>query len=165
MAESFIHNAFAPVKRLFPQWLSNPIRNVVTAVLTPIRYSYRTGHFRSSLKMAAVTRHGDPLPWYTYPAIDFLKDRNYAGKTVLEFGGGQSTLWWATHAASVVTFEASAKWTFAPDQVAYARVASGYRPGGPIALLPAQLAGGALELSSAPGQGTSVTLRLPSHPA
>jgi signal transduction histidine kinase len=35
----------------------------------------------------------------------------------------------------------------------------------PIAARFAQLAGGALELSSAPGQGTSVTLRLPSHPA
>ena len=92
------------MKKLFPSWLSNPVRNVVTAVLTPITTSYRTGHFRSSLKMAAVTRQGDPLPWYTYPAIDFLKDRNYAGKTVLEFGGGQSTLWWAAHAASVVTF-------------------------------------------------------------
>jgi outer membrane receptor protein involved in Fe transport len=44
---------------------------------------------------------------------------------------------------SVVTFEASAKWTFAPDQMAYARVATGYRPGGPIGELPAQLAAGA----------------------
>jgi len=97
LAESLVHNTFAPVKKLLPSWLSNPVRNVVTAVLTPIAFSYRTGHFRSSLKMAAVTRHGDPLPWY-------------AGKTVLEFGGGQSTLWWAAHAASVVTFEADRAW-------------------------------------------------------
>lgn len=110
MAESLIHSAFAPLRRLLPRQLSSPLRSVVTAVLTPIHYSYRTGHFRSSLKMAAVTRHGDPLPWYTYPAIDFLKDRSYTGKSVLEFGGGQSTLWWAAHASSVVTFEADRAW-------------------------------------------------------
>jgi len=110
MAQSFLHRSFAPIRKLLPAWLANPIRNAVTAVLTPAIYSYRTGHFRSSLKMAAVSRHGDPLPWYTYPAIDFLTSRSYAGKTVLEFGGGQSTLWWASHASSVVTFEANREW-------------------------------------------------------
>jgi hypothetical protein len=128
LAESLIHNTFAPMRKLLPRWLSNPVRNVVTAVLTPINYSYRTGHFRSSLKMAAVTRHGDPLPWYTYPAIDFLKDRNYAGKTVLEFGGGQSTLWWAAHAASVVTFEADRAW--------HDRIKSGMPPNVDLNLVP-----------------------------
>jgi len=43
----------------------------------------------------------------------------------------------------VLTYEASGKWTFATDQMAYVRVASGYRPGGPISLLPAQIAAGA----------------------
>jgi hypothetical protein len=110
LAESSVRKAFAPIRKLLPSWLSNPVRNIVTATLTPLAYSYRTGHFRSSLKMAAVSRHGDPLPWYTYPAIDFLCSRSYAGKTVLEFGGGQSTLWWAAHAHSVVTFEADRQW-------------------------------------------------------
>jgi len=127
-AESIIHSTFAPVRKLFPTWLSNPVQNVVTAVLTPITTSYRTGHFRSSLKMAAVTRHGNPLPWYTYPAIDFLKDRNYAGKTVLEFGGGQSTLWWAAHAASVVTSEADRAW--------HDRIKSGMPPNVDLNLVP-----------------------------
>lgn len=110
MAKSLIHRSFAPIRRLLPNWLSNPIRNTVTAVLTPVMYSYRTGHFRSSLRMAAVSRRGDPIPWYTYPAIDFLSGRTFKNKTVLEFGGGQSTLWWAARASSVVTFEANREW-------------------------------------------------------
>jgi hypothetical protein len=110
MAKSLIHQSFALIRKLLPKWLSDPIRNSVTALLTPALYSYRTGHFRSSLKMAAVSRHGDPIPWYTYPTIDFLAGRSYAGKTVLEFGGGQSTLWWASQADSVVTFEANREW-------------------------------------------------------
>jgi hypothetical protein len=110
MGESLIHRSFAPLRKLLPGWLSNAIRSVVTAVLTPVLYSYRTGHFRSSLRMAAVSRHGEPIPWYTYPAIDFLSGRDFRSRTVLEFGGGQSTLWWAARAKSVVTFEDNLAW-------------------------------------------------------
>ena len=60
--------------------------------------------------MAAVSKTGDPLPWYTYPCIDFLKYRCYEGRTVLEFGAGQSTLWWAQRAKRVVAFEGNGVW-------------------------------------------------------
>jgi hypothetical protein len=82
----------------------------MTALLTPIWFSYVSGHFRSCFKMAAVTRKGKPLPWYTYPCIDFLQFRDFQGKAVLEFGGGQSTLWWASRAAKIVTFEEDISW-------------------------------------------------------
>lgn len=60
--------------------------------------------------MSAVSKDGSPLPWYTYPSIDFLKTRSYAGKLILEFGGGQSTLWWAARARHVVTLEGDKQW-------------------------------------------------------
>ena len=60
--------------------------------------------------MKAVSRHGEPLPWYTYPTIDFLKHRTYENKMILEFGGGQSTLWWAARAKHVVTMEGDRGW-------------------------------------------------------
>jgi hypothetical protein len=50
------------------------------------------------------------LPWYTYPAIDFLRARDFKDREILEFGGGQSTLWWAARASHVVSFEADEKW-------------------------------------------------------
>ncbi|MFT6408402.1 MAG: hypothetical protein ACJAQ6_001820 [Arenicella sp.] len=53
--------------------------------------------------MSAVARDVSAIPWYTYPSIDFLKFRDFSNKTVLEFGGGQSTLWRASKASSVVT--------------------------------------------------------------
>jgi hypothetical protein len=110
MTPTAIQSAFTPVRKILPKWVANPVRNVLTAFLTPAIYSYRTGHFRSSLKMAAVSKHGEPIPWYTYPIIDFLKDRDCSNKTVLEFGGGQSTLWWAKKAKTVVTFEGNREW-------------------------------------------------------
>ncbi len=60
--------------------------------------------------MTPVSRSGDPLPWCTYPCIDFLKYRSYEDKTVLEFGAGQSTLWWAQRAKRVVAFEGDDLW-------------------------------------------------------
>lgn len=105
-----LQKGFAPFKKLLPPFLSNFIRSFCTAILTPIIFSYNTGHFKSSFKMMAVSKDGKPLPWYTYPSIDFLKSRSYKDKSVLEFGGGQSTLWWAERANSVVAIEGDNKW-------------------------------------------------------
>ena len=110
MSQPAVRRLFAPINRWFPGWVSRPIRSVGTAVLAPALFSYRSGHFRSALKLAAVSKRGEPIPWYTYPSIDFLNDRNYENKVLLEFGGGQSTLWWARKAKSVVTFEGNLDW-------------------------------------------------------
>ena len=97
-------------KARMPASLWRPLRAVATAILTPLRFSMATGHWTSSLRASAQTRAGAPLPWYTYPAIDFLSQRSFAGKDVLEFGGGQSTLWWAERAATVLTVEEDPAW-------------------------------------------------------
>ena len=86
------------------------MRSIATGVVTPIRFSLTSGHWKSSMTMSACTATGAPIPWYTYPAIDFLTQRNFEGRTVLEFGGGQSTLWWSMRAQSVLTIEEDAAW-------------------------------------------------------
>jgi predicted O-methyltransferase YrrM len=60
--------------------------------------------------MRAVDKKGDPIPWYTYPAIDFLLLRNYRDKNILEFGSGQSTLWWGARAKFVLSLEEDPHW-------------------------------------------------------
>ena len=60
--------------------------------------------------MRAVDKKGDPIPWYTYPAIDFLSQRDYRDKSILEFGSGQSTLWWAARAKFVLSMEEDPRW-------------------------------------------------------
>lgn len=110
-----------------PDWTTNPrlaerlqkalplsvyifLRNLASALLTPILFSKRTGHFRSSLRARSVDRDGNPIPWYTYPAFDFLAGKDYTGKRILEFGAGHSTLWWMQRAAEVVGIEGSEAW-------------------------------------------------------
>jgi hypothetical protein len=68
------------------------------------------GHLASIEAMASVDAEGDPIPWYTYPAIDFLRQLDFSTKTVFEYGSGQSTLFWGKVAKSVVSVEHDPKW-------------------------------------------------------
>ncbi len=53
---------------------------------------------------------GVPLPMYSYPAIEYLDQLDFARSRVLEFGSGQSTLWWAGRAAHVTSVEHDDWW-------------------------------------------------------
>jgi len=106
----WFQRSFAPFKRVLPPPMANIIRGTVAAVFAPFFHYYRCGYFRSSLAQRAMDRRGRPLPWYTYPCIEFLKHQRYEGRRVLEFGAGQSTYWWAGVAAEVVAIEADRGW-------------------------------------------------------
>jgi hypothetical protein len=50
------------------------------------------------------------LPWFTYPAIEALKDWDLSDKRVFEYGSGYSTLFWAARAREVVSVEHNRAW-------------------------------------------------------
>ncbi len=79
-------------------------------MLGPLRFAVDAGHLRSALLGQAVDRGGQPLLWVTYPAIEFLRQLDWRGKRVLEWGAGNSTLWWAQQGASVFSVEHSQEW-------------------------------------------------------
>ena len=53
---------------------------------------------------------GDPIPWYTYPAIEYLMHLNLSGMSVFEYGSGNSTIWWARNALKVHSVEDDSTW-------------------------------------------------------
>lgn len=55
-------------------------------------------------------RDGNPIPWYTYPAIEYLSQFDYAGKRIFEFGCGYSSMFWAKRALSVISIEDKQEW-------------------------------------------------------
>lgn len=55
-------------------------------------------------------KEGKPLPWYTYPAIEYLMQFDYRDKKVFEYGCGYSSLFWAERAKNVVSIEDNPKW-------------------------------------------------------
>ena len=57
-----------------------------------------------------VDRDNNPIPWYTYPAIEYLSQFDYTDKTVFEFGCAYSSLFWAKRAKKVISIEDNPKW-------------------------------------------------------
>lgn len=47
------------------------------------------------------------FPWYVKPFLDVLASMDLSGKDVFEYGGGASTLWWASKANSVTSVDAN----------------------------------------------------------
>lgn len=55
-------------------------------------------------------RDGNPIPWYTYPAIEYLLQFDYASKKIFEFGCGYSSAFWAARAQKVTSIEDKETW-------------------------------------------------------
>lgn len=74
------------------------------------------GHLRASgwrvsaRAGAPLTADGNPIAWYTYPALAFLEPRLRSDMEVFEYGAGNSTLWWAARVAHVSSVESDREW-------------------------------------------------------
>jgi hypothetical protein len=82
------------------------------------------GWFRSFRENRAVDRQGRIIPWWTYPAIDFLEPRLPRDGRVFEYGCGHSTIWLARRVAEIVSVEHDPEWArrISPLQPAHAKV-------------------------------------------
>jgi hypothetical protein len=68
------------------------------------------GWFRSFRENLSVDGEGNPLPWITYPAIEFLKRKIRKDMVVFEYGCGMSTLWWERKTKQVIAVEHDRVW-------------------------------------------------------
>lgn len=68
------------------------------------------GWFRSFREESSVDAAGEPIPWLTYPAIAFIALRTKPEMSVLEYGCGSSTFWWARRVSKVVSCEHDETW-------------------------------------------------------
>lgn len=90
------------IKQLMP-------RVVLAQIGFFIAYSRLWGHSRQEQGIC-VDGKGNPLPWITYPAIEFLNTIDFSDAKVFEFGAGSSTLWWAKRAKLVCSVERERDW-------------------------------------------------------
>lgn len=71
---------------------------------------FEDGWFRSYREQTSIDATGLPLPWLTYPAIEFLLRRIKPEMSVFEYGSGGSTRWWASRVRDVVSVEHDRTW-------------------------------------------------------
>ena len=67
-------------------------------------------HVRSAATQEAVDAEGCAIPWYTYPTIEYLRQLDFSGMHVFEYGSGNSTLFWGACAEQVVSAEDDPEW-------------------------------------------------------
>jgi predicted O-methyltransferase YrrM len=68
------------------------------------------GFVRAADEQIARDAQGNPLPLYTYPALEFLLQFDYRDKSVFEYGAGSSTFFWMQRAKRVVSVESDSTW-------------------------------------------------------
>lgn len=73
-------------------------------------YLKEAGWFRSFCTHSSVDFNGIPIPWINYSMIRFLSSRITNDMSILEFGGGNSSMYWAEIAKEVITVEHDKEW-------------------------------------------------------
>ncbi|TVQ00808.1 MAG: FkbM family methyltransferase [Balneolaceae bacterium] len=73
-------------------------------------YLKETGWFKSFKKTRSIDAQSNPLPWFTYTAIELLKERLPENLMVFEYGCGHGTLWWAARSRKLFAVEHDEKW-------------------------------------------------------
>lgn len=68
------------------------------------------GFNKSIEKSLPIDADEQPIPLYTYPAIEYLKSLDFSNKKIFEFGSGHSTLFWLNKGACITSVENSKKW-------------------------------------------------------
>ncbi len=68
------------------------------------------GHLDSVITESSIDAAGRPVPWYTYPAIEYIRQLDFRTASVFEYGSGNSTLFWAGAAREVVSVEDNQAW-------------------------------------------------------
>jgi hypothetical protein len=67
-------------------------------------------HLRAVAAGRPIDAQGRPVPWYTYPAIEFLSQSDFSNARIFEYGCGNSTLFWSAIAREVVAVEDEESW-------------------------------------------------------
>ncbi|MFZ2322427.1 MAG: class I SAM-dependent methyltransferase [Ignavibacteriaceae bacterium] len=85
---------------------------VLSALLSQRDFGYlrEIGWFESFLSNQSLDKNNKPIPWFSYPFIDFLTPRLTKDLGLFEFGSGNSTLFFAERVKTVISVEHNKEW-------------------------------------------------------
>ncbi|MDA9854508.1 hypothetical protein N9C82_01455 [bacterium] len=86
----------------------------ITAILKFVKLILRLNSkydiYKQILNKRVTGPSGKPAPWYVFAATSQLENMDFNDKSVLEYGSGSSTLWWAGRCKSICSIENSKEW-------------------------------------------------------
>ncbi len=68
------------------------------------------GHALSFTEQKPVNKNNEPIPWYSYPSIEYLSNLDFRQKTIFEYGSGNSSAFWAQRCRQILSVEDNAEW-------------------------------------------------------
>ncbi len=89
--------------KLLPKSVGKQLQNFNTLA---VKY----GQYRTIRRWECVDADNAKIPWYTYPAIEYLNSIDFHGMVVFEYGSGNSSAYWARKAKCVYSVEHERKW-------------------------------------------------------
>jgi len=90
--------------------ISNPKEFRALLSLRHTGYLIDIGWFNAFKKGEPIDNDNHPIPWFTYPSIDFLDKRLNKKLNVFEFGSGNSSLFFAKRVNRVISVEHNKQW-------------------------------------------------------
>jgi len=91
------------VKAIIPKAILSTLKNYK---ILSVDY----GQYQTMKHWDCIDKYKDPIPWYSYPAIEFLKQLDFSQKRIFEYGSGNSTLFWAKRSKEVYVVEDDKAW-------------------------------------------------------
>lgn len=94
-------------------WLASPVAKRVKNFYGLNYWTHKKLHHMESIDLRSANewqwRDNNRLvfPWYVKPFLDELQTWDLSARDVFEYGGGASTLWWASKANSVTSVDAN----------------------------------------------------------
>lgn len=68
------------------------------------------GNKKSYMAQKPINASGEPIPWFTYPSIEYLSQLDLSEMTILEWGIGNSTLFFSKRCKEIISIEHNNDW-------------------------------------------------------
>lgn len=68
------------------------------------------GHWKSRMSKSCINAKDEPIPWFTYPAIEYISQLNLTEKNILEWGSGNSSLFFSKISKTMTSIEDNEEW-------------------------------------------------------
>ena len=92
------------------KFISNPKEFRALLSLRHTGYLIDVGWFNAFRKGEPIDNTNQPIPWFTYPSIEFLSERLNKKLNVFEFGSGNSSLFFAKRVRRIISVEHNREW-------------------------------------------------------
>ena len=96
------------MRKIFNQAIIRNRKNFVSPLQNILDNKY--GHSNSIVMKKSVDAKLNPIPWFTYPAIEFLNQFNYTEFDIFEWGSGNSSFYFAQKCKSIISIEINSEW-------------------------------------------------------